>query len=392
MRGDLSIRSAELRKHLLEELLPLWFEHGVDRERGGFHPELTRELRPGPRDFKRLVSQTRQIYAFSQAALLGAPAWSLEAAAHGVEFLQEKFWDPRYEGWYLTTELAGQPRDRRKDSYAHAFVLFAMAFYHRASGDSEALRIAERTLDLLERHLADPEYGGFLEGASESWQPVSEVRRANPHMHLLEAFLALYQATQASRYLEHSERLVRLFQESFLDRERGALGEYFSDDWKPQPGDLGQVLEPGHHFEWVWLLHQYASLSSTDAILGDARALFHFATEAGVDPDDGGVFDEINRAGVIVRDTKRLWPQTEFVKALNARFETFSDGVALERLEQALSYCFSHYVDPEHHGWNDHLTREGKVFSEYMPATSVYHITLALSEVIRVQEQPQGRN
>jgi len=384
---------AELRTHLLQELLPLWYEHGVDRERGGFHPVLKPDLQPGPRDYKRLVSQSRQVYVFSHAALLGAPAWARATARHGLDFIMERFWDARHGGFFLTTELSGEPRDRRKDSYAHAFVLFAMAYYYEASQDSEALRIASGTLDLLERHLADPVHGGFREVASERWEPLSEVRRQNPHMHLLEAFLALYRVSGERRYLEHAHAVVRLLEERFVDGEEGALGEYFTDDWKPYPDARGQVLEPGHHFEWVWLLHQYAAATQRDSLLTDADRVFRFAFRWGVDPDDGGVFDEINRRRQVVRDTKRLWPQTELIKALVARYETRTDGETLEQLQHALEHCFSGYVDPRHRGWNDHLTRTGEVFSEYMPATSVYHIMLALSEAIRLLEGGvQGRN
>jgi mannose-6-phosphate isomerase len=173
----LAVGAGDLRRHLLEELLPLWCDRGVDRERGGFHPTLTLELRPGPEEFKRLVATARQIYAFSHAALLGAPDWALVTAHHGLEFMTGKFWDPRNEGWFLTTDLTGKPLDRRKDSYAHAFVLFAMAYYYQASQDAEALRIASRTLDLMEHYLGDPVHGGFLEGATESWQPIVEPRR-----------------------------------------------------------------------------------------------------------------------------------------------------------------------------------------------------------------------
>ena len=141
------MQAGELRRHLLEELLPLWYEHGVDRRRGGFHPTLQTDLSPGPERSKRLVATARQIYSFSHAHLLGAPAWALEPARHGLEFMQERFWDRRHGGWFLTTDLGGEPLDRRKDGYAHAFVLFAMAYYYRAARDPEALRIATSTLD-----------------------------------------------------------------------------------------------------------------------------------------------------------------------------------------------------------------------------------------------------
>jgi mannose/cellobiose epimerase-like protein (N-acyl-D-glucosamine 2-epimerase family) len=387
----LAIRTIDLRRHLLEELLPLWCEHGVDRERGGFHPKLTLGLRPGDDDFKRLVATARQIYAFSHAALLGAPGWALATAHHGLEFMNDSFWDGRHEGWFLTTDLEGSPLDRRKDTYAHAFVLFAMAYYFRATGDGEALRIAERTVNLLEHHLADAVNGGFFEGATESWEPVSEPRRQNPHMHLFEGFLALYQVTRESRYLEQAGGMARLFQSRFLDPRLGCLGEYFTGDWRQHPGDLGEVLEPGHHFEWVWLLHQYARESGEETILEDADRLFRFASRFGVDEDNGGVYDEIDRQGQAVRDTKRLWPQTELIKALVVRYASSRDESVLEALDQVLRHCFSLYVDPRHRGWRDHLTRTGEILTELMPATSIYHITLALSEVIRLLDgKPAG--
>jgi mannose/cellobiose epimerase-like protein (N-acyl-D-glucosamine 2-epimerase family) len=188
--------------------------------------------------------------------------------------------------------------------------------------------------------------------------------------------------------------MARLFHAHFLDAQQGCLGEYFTDDWRRHPGDLGESLEPGHHFEWVWLLHRYAQESGGDEALAAADGCFRFAFRFGVDDDDGGVFDETNRRGQVVRDTKRLWPQTELLKALIARYESSGNRAMLEPLDRALRYCFSRYVDPRHHGWRDHLTREGERLTDLMPATSIYHITLALSEVIRVleSEAAQGRN
>lgn len=382
----------DLRRHLIDELLPLWHEHGVDRSHGGFHPRLTLELRPGPDRFKRLVATTRQIYVFSHAALLGAPGWALETARWGLEFLEDRFRDPRYGGYFLTTDLEGRPLDRRKDTYAHAFVLFAMAFYRRASGDSEALRIAAETLDLLESRLHDAQRGGFLEGASERWEAVDEPRRQNPHMHLLEAFLELWNAAREPRYLEQAHAVARLFRSRLLDPQRGCLGEYFTADWRPHPGKLGERIEPGHHFEWVWLLHRYAHLAEEPSILDEAEQLFRFALRTGVDPEHGGVFDETDREGRVRRDTKRLWPQTELVKALAARFEASGAPVERGRLDAALRHCFARYVDPRRRAWRDHLTREGELLTDLMPATSLYHITLALSEAARVLDGAQGRN
>ena len=306
--------SDEIRAHLRGELLPLWIQHGVDRERGGFFNQLTHQLAPVPGGFKRLRVQARQIYTLSRAVLDGADPALLETARFGHAFLVGRFRDERYGGWYLTTTPSGRPLDRRKETYSHAFVILALASFHRASGDSDALRDAFRTLDLLCERARDPREGGYSEWAAEDWRPQPGPRSQNPQMHLLEALLALHEASGEGRCLELAAELVELLRTRLLDAECGCLREHFAASWKRAPGDEGDVVEPGHHFEWAWLLHEYARLASDDSVLAEAAALHDFAAQHGVDPEHGGVYDEIDARGGVRRDSKRLWPQTEYLR------------------------------------------------------------------------------
>jgi mannose/cellobiose epimerase-like protein (N-acyl-D-glucosamine 2-epimerase family) len=371
-----------LRRCLIDEFLPLWRDRGVDRRCGGFHNRLDARLAPVPDDSKRLVVHARLVYAFSHAALLGAPEWALETARHGLTFVRERFRDAQRGGYYHRTTLDGAPLDRHKDLYDHAFVLFALAYYARASGDPEALREAASVLDLLEAHLAANE--GFLEGATEDWKPLDGRRRQNPHMHLLEACLALAEAGGGERYVELARRLFALLRSRFVDAERGCLLEFFTQDFRPQPGPDGRIVEPGHHFEWVWLLHQHARVARDDSALALADRLFEFGQRHGVDPEFGGVYDQVDLEGDVLRDSKRLWPQTEYVKALAARAEARAEGPRFERVRAALEDFFERYASREHAGFHEHTSRDGRIQSEYMPATSVYHVTLAICEALRV--------
>src|SRR5574338_501149 len=114
---------APLRAHLVDELLPLWARHGLDRANGGYFGRLGPGRRPVPDGFKRLLVHTRQLHAFSRAVELGAGEWAGAAVAHGLAFL-ERFWDTRHGGWFHTTTERGEPLDRRKDLYGHAFAIF----------------------------------------------------------------------------------------------------------------------------------------------------------------------------------------------------------------------------------------------------------------------------
>ena len=368
-----------LRAHLVGELLPLWERHGLDRSRGGYWNRLGPELEPVPDLHKRLLVHARQIFSFTRGAELGAGAWARAAANHGLEFLVRRFWDGQHGGWFTTTDDAGAPLDRRKDLYGHAFAIFALAQHYRACAEPESLRLALATLELVRGRLRDPVAGGFLEAASEDWQPIRGARRQNPHMHLVEALLALDEVAPGSGALAEARALVELLGARWVDARTGALGEHFDPLWQPLAGDAGRIVEPGHHFEWVALLDRLVAREASDATIALAERLFEFGRRFGVDRD-GGVLDQLDRDGAPLASSKRLWPQTERVKAIAARLRAGGDAVLRRELESGLQYCFARHVDPKTRGWHEQLSRDGRVLSDAQNATSVYHIVLALDE------------
>ncbi|MEE8271993.1 MAG: AGE family epimerase/isomerase [Alphaproteobacteria bacterium] len=384
------LRPGDIRPWMMETLLPFWADVGVDRECGGFVERLSLDRRPAPDDYKRVRAQARQIYVFSHAHLLGAPEWALDAVHHGVAFLTERCWDRIHGGWYHQVTRTGAPLDVRKDTYDHAFVLFAMAWLHRATGNPAALDWARRTIAFLDDRLGDPTGGGYWEAVSPDGATDRLPRRQNPHMHLLEAFIALHEATGDADWLDRARAMVGLFQDRFFDADTGSLREYFTADWRPAPGADGRIREPGHHFEWFWLLHHYRRLTGDDSVLDPAEALLFFAMKHGIDELTEGVpvaFDAVGADGTVLAGTKRLWPQTEAVKAHLARYE-FAHGAPPEpdplsaRLH--LLTMFGEYIDLDHGVWHDQLARDGTPVTEYIPSSTLYHLVLCLAEASRL--------
>jgi mannose-6-phosphate isomerase len=361
-----------VRTHLLDELLPLWASHGLDRKHGGCWSRLGPDRKPLPDGQKRMLVHARQVYAFTRGVELGAGSFARDAAQHALEFWLERFRDARHGGWFRTTDDAGAPLDRSKDLYDHAFAVFALAHHARATGASDSLRLARETLGWVRDHLTDRAAGGYLEGASESGQPVLGPRRQNPHMHWFEALLALHAAAPDSALVDDARALLELLERRWVDSTTDLLGEHFDPAWRPLPGEPGDVVEPGHHFEWVWLLERFAELQPESRAGDLATRLFERAEALGVDPD-GGVLDQLHRDGRPKLTTKRLWPQTERLKALAAR------GLR-PALERALERCLARYVDPSTGGWREQLDREGRAVGTAQNATSVYHVVFALGE------------
>ena len=228
----------------------------------------------------------------------------------------------------------------------------------------------------MDEHLADPVNGGFREAA-----PDKLPRRQNPHMHLLEAMLALHGATGDTRYLSRARQLFELFQSRFFDPASGTLGEFFTAAWQPAPGQNGTLVEPGHHFEWVWLLEQFGRASGDD-VSAEQAALYRFAETYGVDSADGLAFDGVLRDGSMHDDNKRLWVQTEAIKAQVVRAEQ-GHASATTRLESLLEGLFGNYLRGNG-TWQDHIRRDRSGFASHAPASSFYHLFLAICEVLRL--------
>jgi mannose/cellobiose epimerase-like protein (N-acyl-D-glucosamine 2-epimerase family) len=255
-------------------------------------------------------------------------------------------------------------------------VLFALAWWHRASGDAAAIDLANETWDRLDAALADPIAGGWRED-SQGRLP----RRQNPHMHLLEAMHALHEATGETIWLTRADAIVTLFLDRFHDSGSGTVREFLSADLRPAAGEAGRLREPGHSMEWVWLLLHHHRLSGDTRVLAPAEALYATACRIGIDA--GGHLIESMTADGEMRDGSRLlWPQTEAVKAALARHEMLAapSGDA-ERFLAPIWRDHASWASPL---WINRRTAEGLPLTDRVPTRLLYHIVLCLTEHLRL--------
>ena len=371
-----------LRPWLLEHVCSFWLQRITDPA-GGFAEEIDALGSPIGRSRRTTLVQARLTYVFSHAYVLsGDPAFG-KAARHGFSFLVSTARAPD-GGWFRAVSTEGATLDNARDAYDHAFVLFALAWYFRATHDASAIQLADATWQSMQAHLADPRHGGFFEEFAPGRSEMKLPRRQNPHMHLLEALLALHVATGEKNWLRRAGAMVDLFKRRFVDRDTGALGEFFAADWLPAIGAPGNLREPGHQFEWVWLLHEYHRLSRDESVLAAAQKLFAFGERFGID-GDGIVFDGVDATGGLVAGTKLFWPQTEYLKALVARAEWKNDDAARAAISGHLALIAHHYLRPDGASWHNQLARDGKPLTQTTPARVLYHLFLAVAEVDRLQ-------
>jgi mannose/cellobiose epimerase-like protein (N-acyl-D-glucosamine 2-epimerase family) len=215
-------------------------------------------------------------------------------------------------------------------------------------------------------HLEDDCLNGFLE--TPAW---IGVRCSNPHMHLLESFLAWHVVTGDRAYLRRAARVIDLFRCHFFDRESWTLGEYFDMDWMPAPGDSGQWTEPGHHFEWASLLVEFARQSGQKDLAAYARKLYSSAIASGLNRATGLAYGAVSRQGMPLDRLSRSWPQCEAVKAAIAL-----DGIdgpdLMPEIEARVARLFRWHIDPAPLGmWIDRIDERGRSMATEVPCKHI---------------------
>lgn len=359
--------------YLFNNLLNQWLHHGINHELGYSHESLNHDWSVNPVGRIRLLSQCRQLYTFSHAYLETQDRKWLAPLQPLFDFILSHYWVDKAWIFSLNDDLS--IKDRHSDCYALAFVILAFSYYFNATKDHRALEFIEYTHTFLKTQMTS-ENGGFLEQFPKSDDPV---RRQNPHMHLLEAYLAVYKVTQEQRYKDEIKLLLNLLKNHFFDATSNSLIEYFYQDWSVHPS-LGSNIEPGHHFEWVWLLHQAHDIFPDEQYLVIADLLWQKACTHGFDPQ-GGIYNLIHaQTGETLDAEKRIWPITEYLKALCAHKPNSEH--TQKRLAETLEFFFQHYL-MANGAWNEYLGANNKPKAHPLPGTTSYHIFLGLTEVLR---------
>lgn len=378
----IEIAVKRLRTWVVNDALPLWSTKGVDASRGTFIERLSFEgeaLADVPR---RTMVQARQIYVFAHAALLGfypsGRDLALDAARHLIRDCYAADGKP---GWVFSIHADGRVCSDRRDFYAHAFVMFGLAWAFKLAPEKKFLDATLATLDILDRQFAAPAGGYFT-----ALPPDIDRLDQNPHMHLFEAMLAWYEASKEPMFLARAGELYSMMVTRFFQPGSGILPEYFSGGWLPVEGDTGRICEPGHHYEWSWLLRNYAAISnrSRETI---AYKLKDFADRCGYDAE-GLIVDELFDDGSVRKASRRCWPLTEALKAEVAAFELGDDKAASRAADIIDRLCDVFLARPVAGGWTDHIDENGKPLVDFMPASTLYHVFLAMTEANRLWGRP----
>lgn len=375
---SLSSSTCDKAKTLLWNTYDLWLERAWDDQKGGFVESLDLEGVPQTELDRRVRVQARQVFSFAEAIRLG---WSgsdraAELVGNGLDYLDQKC-RHREGGWVHILNSNGEAVDHSRGLYDHAFIMMAGAAAWRSTGSPLAKRLAEEARDFVDTHLSDETLGGFADGLD-----MTAARRANPHMHLLEAFLEWHLVTGDKDWLDRATRIVHIFEERLFINRDDMLREHFTEHWTPEPGERGQVFEPGHQYEWASLLADHQERTGVDTASW-RRRLIRKADQDGRDLKSGFAHNEVHRNGKVTNPSRRLWPQLEAFRARLWHPETAAPGAA----NMMLSRIAETYFDSMPKGlWMDETDAAGAPKAQAVPASMIYHMVTAFRDILPVTD------
>jgi len=384
---DFHAQRAQLLDWFRTQAMPLWTRAGVDLVRGGFAEKLDADGHPIDEP-RRTRVVARQLYVLAVAESLGWDHDTSGLIGHGVDFLLHRLLQP--DGTFASSVTPqGHVVNAQFDLYEQAFALFAMAtvYRRRPTAHADLLAVSQRLLSTLRLGWGHP-MGGFEES-----QPRTLPLRANPHMHLFEAALqwaealegAQADATVQAPWWALADEIAELALTRMVDRDSGLLTELFDGDWRPMPGADGTLVEPGHQFEWGWLLVRWGRHRRRADAIAAAQRMVELAEARGVDAQRGVAINSMGTDCAWRDANAKLWPQTERIKAWAIMASLASDkreaSLPLGHCSAAMAGLSTYLGHGLPGGWHESLDVNGVWSAEPVRASSLYHIVCALETV-----------
>jgi len=357
----LDVRALEhqYRTALLDDVVPFWERHSIDRREGGYFTCLSRDGSVYDTD-KFVWLQCRQVWLFSMLynCIEQRPSW-LETARHGIQFLTAHGRDVG-GNWYFALRQDGAPLIQPYNIFSDCFAAMAFSQYARASADPNAAAIAEQTYRAVLARKDEPKgrYSKTVTGARP-------LRSFAIPMILLNLTLEMDWLLLPSELGATIDESIEAMTNRFLDRKRGLVFENVAPDGSHVDCFDGRLINPGHGIEGMWFLMDVARRSGDRSLIDIAVDTTLSILKFSWDDEYGGVFYFLDADGKppqqLEWDQKLWWVHCEALIALLMGYRLTKRADCLEWFKRMHEYTWSHFPDPEHGEWFGYLNRRGEV-------------------------------
>ncbi|TKG94601.1 N-acyl-D-glucosamine 2-epimerase [Puteibacter caeruleilacunae] len=359
------------RKELHENILQYWIDHSIDQQGDGFYGAADLQGNPVLTANKTCVLIARILWTFSAAAKMEENSDYQHVAKRAYDVLINHFKDKQYGGYFMEIAPDNTVASDIKHTYAQAFVIYALCKYYELAPSESLMEEIQQFFELLEKHTKDVNNPGYHEAFTRDWRPYEENRMAdnnepksmNTHLHIMEAYAALYKVWNAPKVKDRLTALLTLFINKII-RSSGHLGIFFNNQFEETDSSKG-ICSFGHDIEASWLLWEAAEILDDKSIISQMKPLVIKMAQAvdrvGVDKN-GGLFLESTRFGSHVRTNKHWWLQAENLVGFMNAYELTNDIKNWDTVKSTWNFIDQFVIDHEYGEWYTKVNRLGVPF------------------------------
>jgi N-acylglucosamine 2-epimerase len=352
------------RATLLDDIIPFWLRHGLDREHGGIITSLDRDGSILDTD-KSIWFQGRAAWMFATLYNTVEPrAEWLEAARSCIEFFRRHGWAPEGKMYFAVTR-EGHPLRMRRYAFSESFAAIAHAAYAKAARDERAREDALRAFAAYLRHSFKP--GVMPLKVAPETRPMKGI---GPHM------MGIATAQELREHLgdvqvggrtctEWIDWSIREIESDFMKPELQAVMEVVGPEGEIIDHFDGRTLNPGHALEAAWFIMHEGRLRGDPRLIRVGLTILDWMWARGWDEACGGLFYFRDVRGLPVQeywhDMKFWWPHNEAIIATLLAWKLTGEARYAQWHQRVHEWSFAHFPDPEFGEWYGYLHREGSV-------------------------------
>ncbi|MBD0776900.1 AGE family epimerase/isomerase [Maribacter sp. ANRC-HE7] len=384
--------SAQLEMELLH-ILDFWKNNTKDMEFGGFVGRIDHNNHIIKKAPKGIILNTRILWTFSRANNFYKDNRYDAECELAFDYLYDYFRDADLGGVYWEVDYKGCATNTKKQVYAQAFCIYALAEYYKYCTNTKALTWAMELFDLLEAYSYDPNLKGYIEAFDEKWGSIEDLRLSdkelnapkttNTHLHILEAYTTLYEVTKDPKVKNALLGIYDLFLNRIF-KKNNHLDLFFTNDWQ----SLSSEISFGHDIETAWLLIHGAKTIGDPELQKKTEDLLHSVTNTFVVEaldQDYGVINAIDPMTEKLDNDKHWWPQAEAMVGLVYAWKITNDDSFFNMGFKVWQFIKNHIIDHKNGEWFFRVDVDGAPYpceDKVGPWKCPYHNSRALIEVI----------
>lgn len=365
----------QLKSELKVELITIlnyWKNNCIDHEFGGFVGKIDHFNTVVPKSNKGIILNTRILWSFSAASNHLKTTEYNDICDRAYHYLKGFFKDETHKGVYWELDYKGAPINKRKQIYAQAFTIYALAEYYMFSKNEEAKNWAIEIFESLEFFAKDTMNMGYFEAFNEDWSAIADMRLSdkdmnasktmNTHLHVLEAYTLLLKIYDNDRLRASLKMLVEVFFENFLNA-KNHYELFFDSQWNV----LSNTVSYGHDIEAAWLVIEAAKLLNDEVLLNKANEIAVKVADTflkeGID-EDGAVLNEKNLITNHVDTDRHWWPQVEALVGLKYVYHISKEDKYITHSLTIWEFIKKYLIDYQNGEWHFRVDKNGKVYTQ----------------------------